>query len=51
MSHYICMGGCKGESETPGVCQALDCTKHKQELMACDCEDGKHDGVHEGDAS
>ncbi len=45
MSHYICTGGCKGESEEAGVCQTADCTKHEEKLTVCDCEDGNHDGL------
>jgi hypothetical protein len=42
--HNICTGGCKGVSETPGVCQTNGCPKHEQPLEACDCTDSKHDG-------
>ncbi len=42
MKHYICTGGCNGVSETPGVCQAEDCSKHNQNLEECNCEDEKH---------
>jgi hypothetical protein len=47
MGHYICTGGCKGESETPGVCQAKDCKKFGEPLEECDCTDGKHFGAFE----
>lgn len=40
--HYICTGGCRGESETPGVCQTEECPKHGQPLTECDCTDGHH---------
>ena len=40
--HYICLGGCKGVSEFPGVCQAPDCANHNHELVACTCTDGRH---------
>lgn len=40
--HYICLGGCKGVSKNPGVCQAPDCAKHNHELVECMCLDGKH---------
>lgn len=40
--HYICLGGCEGVSENPGVCQALDCENHKHALVECDCVDGEH---------
>ena len=44
MTHYICVGGCKGVSETPGVCQAKDCPEHSHPLKECDCADGEHYG-------
>lgn len=40
--HYICLGGCKGVSEHPGVCQAPDCTNHNHELVECHCDNGLH---------
>lgn len=40
--HYICLGGCKGVSKNPGVCQAADCAKHAHALVVCDCVDEKH---------
>ena len=40
--HYICLGGCRGVSETPGVCQTPDCGNHNHELVKCDCTDGLH---------
>lgn len=45
MEHYICDGGCKGESETPGTCQVATCPKHGLPLKACGCTDGKHHGA------
>ncbi len=44
MSHYICLGGCRGISETPGVCQAGDCPRHGKPLLECDCVNGAHQG-------
>lgn len=44
MTHYICTGGCKGVSETPGTCNAEGCAKHNHPLETCDCTDGKHYG-------
>lgn len=41
-THYICLGGCRGVSEHPGVCQAADCANHQHELVPCHCADGKH---------
>lgn len=45
--HYICTGGCKGESETPGVCQTAGCPKEGQPLTECGCEDRMHGGAFE----
>lgn len=45
MQHFICAGGCDGESSTPGVCQAEDCKKEGEPLTPCDCEDGLHGEV------
>lgn len=44
MTHYICTGACKGETDDPnvGTCQAETCDKFGQPLVACDCEDGTH---------
>ncbi|MEI8129945.1 MAG: hypothetical protein WCG55_00365 [bacterium] len=41
--HYICTGGCKGISLTPGTCQAESCAKHGQPLEACHCQSEGHD--------
>ena len=43
--HYICNGGCKGVAEKPGICQAEVCTEYQKELIACNCEDGRHEKV------
>jgi len=45
MPHNICTGGCKGVSDTPGVCQTEGCAKHDQPLIECSCGDGNHDGM------
>ena len=50
MSHYICTGGCQGESDKAGVCNAESCVRHNQPLTECDCEDGKHYGAFDNDA-
>ena len=42
--HYICTGGCKGVTEHPDVCQAVNCSLHGQPLEECNCEDGLHFG-------
>ncbi len=44
MTHYICTGGCGGESATPGVCMNSGCMHHEKPLESCDCTDGKHFG-------
>ena len=43
--HYVCTGGCGGESDKPGVCQASGCRKEGQPLTPCECEDGTHESV------
>lgn len=40
--HYICLGGCRGVSKYPGVCQAPDCENHNHELVLCECTNGLH---------
>jgi hypothetical protein len=47
MKHYICTGGCKGESDHPGVCKTEECPLYGHELKECDCADGKHHGAFE----
>jgi len=42
MKHYICTGGCQGESKVPGSCEALACPENGKPLTECDCNDGKH---------
>ncbi len=41
-AHYICLGGCKGVSQLPGVCAAPDCANHEHELVHCDCSNERH---------
>ena len=48
--HYICTGGCRGISDTPGVCQTEGCPKYGQPLEECGCENGKHYGKWEEEA-
>ena len=43
MSHYVCTGGCGGESDSSGTCHAEGCIKEDQPLSECSCEDGMHD--------
>ncbi len=45
MIHYICTGGCKGVSETPGTCNAPTCPLHEHPLKECVCDDGLHEEV------
>ncbi len=45
MTHYICTGTCGGVADKPGVCQAATCPMHDKPLVACDCTDGKHNGL------
>lgn len=45
MQHFVCTGGCAGESSNPGVCQAEECKKEGEPLTECDCEDGLHEGA------
>ena len=40
--HYICLGGCKGVSQVPGVCQAENCINHNHNLVECNCVDDLH---------
>ena len=40
--HYICLGGCRGVSENPGVCQTAGCEHFGHELVECPCTDGLH---------
>ena len=42
MNHYVCTGGCKGVSDKPGTCQALDCPHFGKPLEECGCKDGAH---------
>lgn len=49
MSHYICTGGCHGESDESGSCQTQGCDLYQEELQECDCADGKHHGLFDDD--
>jgi len=42
MQHYICTGGCGGESSNLIVCQAEGCKKEGEPLTPCDCGDSVH---------
>jgi len=43
MAHYICTGGCGGESDDPGTCNNQSCVKYHQLLTVCHCSDSHHD--------
>ena len=45
MQHYVCTGGCNGESEKPGVCENEFCGKEGHSLISCECADGLHSKV------
>ena len=47
MNHYVCTGGCDGESSAPGVCQAEGCKKEGEPLTLCACEDSLHEEAEE----
>lgn len=40
--HYVCLGGCGGESYEPRYCAAEGCPKEDQPYVLCLCEDGLH---------
>jgi hypothetical protein len=46
MKHFICTGGCGGESAAAGVCQAEGCKKEGEPLLSCECTDSIHDPAH-----
>ena len=48
-NHYICTGNCQGVSQVPGTCQTEDCDRYHEKLLECNCTDGKHKMVLEGD--
>lgn len=41
MTHYICKGGCKGESEGPVACGGKSCRDYQKPMLECECEDRK----------
>ena len=43
--HYICTGGCRGESDVAKTCDDAACSKYEMELNECDCHDGEHYGT------
>lgn len=40
--HYICTGGCKGVSNTTGVCQDKTCEHYQHSLEECNCSASEH---------
>ncbi len=46
MRHYICTGGCGGESSNPKVCESEMCVKEDEPLTSCECDDGRHEGAY-----
>ena len=42
MTHYICKGGCKGESEKSVACGGKSCRDYQKSMIECECEDKKH---------
>ena len=49
--HYICTGGCRGESNVAKTCDDAACSKYEVELDECDCRDGEHYGALEATVS
>jgi len=49
MEHYICTGGCNGESNSPKICGVESCAKKDQDFSPCHCEDGLHMGAFDVD--
>ena len=49
MKHYVCAGGCDSQSDKPGVCESEFCTSEGEPLKPCDCEDGMHEAVINGE--
>jgi len=47
MKHFVCTGGCGGETQFAGVCQSEGCKKEGEPLLECNCEDGLHAEVNE----
>jgi len=38
----VCLGLCRGVSDTPGYCNHLGCPKEGELLAECYCEDRRH---------
>lgn len=43
-THYVC-SECGSVSKIASTCQNDDCVREGLPLAACNCEDGKHDGI------
>ena len=41
-THYVCTGGCGGESEVSEVCGDPGCLMYNMDFATCACEDGRH---------
>jgi len=44
--HYVCIGWCGFESDTPGKCHTPDCRRNRNPLTECHCQNGKHTKLH-----
>jgi len=40
--HFVCTGGCKFVSTSPGKCPTRGCVRARNPLSECNCQDGKH---------
>ncbi len=49
MKHFVCTGGCGGESSVTKVCESEICVKEGETLTLCECEDGLHNAAFEKD--
>lgn len=49
--HFVCDGGCHGNSDTPGSCNTESCPKYGQPLQECQCSDGQHQATTETETS
>lgn len=51
MEHYICTGGCRGETMLANVCEEKSCDKQGEKMSLCKCVDGRHFGTFDLDHS
>jgi hypothetical protein len=49
MQHFICVGNCEGMADQAGTCQAPDCSYYGKDLESCNCEDGAHTAIKNGE--